>query len=59
MNETYPGLFKVGLPQPDHSIRFSRKNAAKESTKRVDTYWVPELRKRDVSQAVATRAHAG
>lgn len=49
MNERYPGLFKVGLPQPNDGIRFSRMRVKEEGKKRIDTYWVPELGKNVMS----------
>lgn len=49
MNDRYPGLFKVGLPQPDNMIRFSMRRGGEEGKKRIDTYWVPELGKNVMS----------
>lgn len=50
MNDRYPGLFKVGLPQPHEGIRFSRRRVNEEDgKKRIDTYWVPELGKNVMS----------
>jgi predicted DNA-binding protein len=50
MNDRYPGLFKVGLPQPHEGIRFSRRHGHEEDgKKRIDTYWVPELGKNVMS----------
>ena len=50
MNDRYPGLFKVGLPQPHEGIRFSRRRGNEEDgKKRIDTYWVPELGKNVMS----------
>lgn len=49
MNDRYPGLFKVGLPQFDTDIRFSRRSTVQDGKKRIETYWVPELGKNVMS----------